>query len=152
VLELAGQVHTEVFVMDGVDARPIRHERCSNRMSVNPLLHTGNEVVFPGTPLKLPGAEGNETRKQQHTQKCEDQVRRAGARGMFGVHRARSLAQKHARQGMFFISCADIGIMLVFKWYITQIEPLSVITTSTMVKISANMDHPPSTLVFMCRK
>ena len=34
----------------------------------------------------------------------------------------------------------------------TQIEPLSMITTSMMVKISASMFQPPSARVFMCRK
>ena len=34
----------------------------------------------------------------------------------------------------------------------THNEPLSAITTSTMVKISAIIDQPPSDLVFMCRK
>ena len=34
----------------------------------------------------------------------------------------------------------------------TQIEPLSMITTSMTVKISASIDQPPSALVFMCRK
>ena len=42
---------------------------------------------------------------------------------------------------MFLISCGDIaGIMFWFRWYITQIEPASVMTTSTSVKTSASSD------------
>ena len=44
------------------------------------------------------------------------------------------------------------GIMLWFRWYITHNEPLSVITTSTTVKISASMVQPFSDFAFMCRK
>ena len=44
------------------------------------------------------------------------------------------------------------GIMLVFRWYITHSEPVSVMTTSTSVNISDSMFQPPSDLAFMCRK
>jgi hypothetical protein len=50
------------------------------------------------------------------------------------------------------MSCTDIGIMLVFMWYMTQSEPASVMTTSTIVKISASMFQPLSDLASMCRK
>ncbi len=36
--------------------------------------------------------------------------------------------------------------MLWLRWYITHSEPVSVITTSTRVKISASMFQPPSRL------
>ncbi len=42
--------------------------------------------------------------------------------------------------------------MLWLRWNITHNEPLSVMTTSTSVKISASMVQPPSDLAFMCRK
>ena len=53
---------------------------------------------------------------------------------------------------MFRIVCGSTGIMLVFMWYMTQIEPASMITTTITVKTRASMDQPPSTLAFMCRK
>ena len=42
--------------------------------------------------------------------------------------------------------------MLVLRWYITHSEPISVIATTTRVKISAIIVHPPSELGLMCRK
>ena len=44
------------------------------------------------------------------------------------------------------------GIILVFRWYMTQSEPERVMTTRTIVKISASMVQPPSEREFMCRK
>jgi len=46
----------------------------------------------------------------------------------------------------------DMGIMLLFMWYMTQIVPDRVMTTSTTVKIIASMVQPPSDLEFMWRK
>ena len=55
--------------------------------------------------------------------------------------------------GNFFVERDGvIGIMLTRRWYITQIEPASVMMTITSVKISAIIDQPPSERVFMCRK
>ncbi len=48
--------------------------------------------------------------------------------------------------------CIEAGIILWFIWYMTHIEPLSVITSSMVVKSSANNVHPPSDFVFMWRK
>jgi hypothetical protein len=42
--------------------------------------------------------------------------------------------------------------MFELRWNITQIEPASVMTTRTIVKISAIIVQPPSDLVVMCRK
>jgi hypothetical protein len=58
-----------------------------------------------------------------------------------------------ARSRLHHMSAAAcIGIMFVFMWYITQIDPLSVMTTRMIVKISAIIVQPPSDLPLMCRK
>ena len=44
------------------------------------------------------------------------------------------------------------GIVLVFRWYIIHSDPLSVMTTSTSVKISDIHAQPPSAFEVMCRK
>src|SRR4029077_1388604 len=47
-------------------------------------------------------------------------------------------------QGTLRICSADGDIMLVLRWYITHMDPLSVMTTSTRVKISDIHVQPPS--------
>ena len=72
----------------------------------------------------------------------------AGLAGCGG--RSVSVLMGQGRLRMSIMSCT--GIMLVFRLYITQIDPASMINTNTAVNSSASMDQPPSTRVFMCRK
>ena len=55
-------------------------------------------------------------------------------------------------QGTLRICSGDGAIMLVLRWYITHMDPLSVMTTSTRVKISDIHVQPPSAFEVMCRK
>ena len=57
---------------------------------------------------------------------------------------------------IFYICCVIgllvFGIMFWSMWYMTHIEPASVMTTRVRVKTRARKIQPPSDLVFMCRK
>ncbi len=120
-----------IFIYSSSDLLPAVPRRRGRGRCVNPLIDAFDEVELPCPALDLPGAERDEARKKQHRAKRECQP---------------------SCHGMFFMSWADGGIMLVLRWYITQIDPLKVMTTSTSVKTSASNDQPPSILVFMCRK
>ena len=50
------------------------------------------------------------------------------------------------------MSWVDTGIMLEFRWYMIQMDPLRVITTRTSVNINANMFQPLSERASRCRK
>ena len=106
------------------------HPLCALGQKQHHAVDPVDQFEFPGTALQLPGTE----------------------RGKAGKQENRANRQRQAPQGMFFMSWVDIGIMFWLRWYMTQIEPLSVMTTSTSVKISASIDQPPSAFPFMCRK
>jgi hypothetical protein len=57
-----------------------------------------------------------------------------------------------ARQGFCRASCGDIGIIFWSMWYMTHIDPTSVMTTRVSVNSRARKVQPPSDFVFMCRK
>ncbi len=128
-----GHTHVPVFVARRADLRPTRRSRRSDCGCMHALVDPFNEIELPSPALDLPSPERDESCKKKN---CNG-----------GGSRPRSTPQ-----GMFFISCADIGIMLWFRWNITQIEPVNVMTTRINVKASAVIDQPPSTFVFMCRK
>src|SRR5262245_58008313 len=60
-------------------------------------------------------------------------------------HAAAAQSRRHRlRHGMFLICSGDGSVMFVFRWYITHSDPDSVITTSTIMKISDIHVQPPS--------
>ena len=127
-----------VFVPDGVDRR---NGRCG-RLGVDARLDAREEVELPAAALELPGTEGDEAGE------CQQQgCRESDAGGARARRRAIGGAQ-----GRLCRCCVVIGIMFWFRWYITHNDPASVITTSTIVKISARKVQPPSERAFMCRK
>ena len=93
-----------------------------------------DQLEFPGAAFDLPDAQRHEPGEQQQRDQACDVDGRARSR----VHH--------------MSAAACIGIMFVFMWYITQIDPLSVMTTRMIVKISAIIVQPPSDLPLMCRK
>ena len=111
------------------------------------LLDLCDERIFPLQALDLPGAEGDKNDAQQRRAKHNRPPRPRRT----GHGRACALLRVH---GLSWCIAASImlGIMLWFMLYITQIEPLSMMTTTITVNIMANIDQPPSILVFMCRK
>lgn len=116
------------------------------------LLDAGDEIELPGPALDLPGAEREEAGKGKGR---TDRQSHPGRRASLAAGRCVVVGAgvwRRGRQGMFFMSCTDIGIMLAFMWYMTQSDPASVMTTSTIVKISASMFQPLSDLASMCRK
>lgn len=116
------------------------------------LLDAGNEIELPGPALDLPGAEREEAGKGQGRADRQSHPGRRAARAAGWRAVAGAGVWRRGRQGMFFMSCTDMGIMLAFMWYMTQSDPASVMTTSTIVKISASMFQPLSDLASMCRK
>ncbi len=119
---------------------------------VHALFDAGDEIELPGPALDLPVAERHEAGKGKRRADHEDHPCGRGALAAGHCVAGVAVWRRGRRQGMFFMSCTDIGIMLAFMWYMTQSEPASVMTTSTMVKISASMFHPLSDLASMCRK
>lgn len=119
---------------------------------MGPLFHLRDQVLLPGQAVHLPGTEGAQPREQRDRNHAQDGQGGCAA-GIAGVSPecVESLLPP-SRQGIFRMSWTDMGIMLEFKWYMIQMDPLSVITTSTSVNINANMFQPLSDLVSMCRK
>ena len=108
-------------------------------------LATADDLFFRRAGLDLPRTQRCEQREKKNAGEGEQRQRRRGTRSPGRV------GQRPA-QGMLRISCMDAGIMLLFMWNITHSDPLRVITTSTMVKISASMFQPPCEWAFRCRK
>src|SRR6202048_2184709 len=137
VEEDTGRSNAPVFVLGGADPRPFREWRYGNRSCVSPLRHPGDKIELPGAPFDLPSSECDKSTEQQ---KRAERCRRLLDPPCHGILR------------MSCIPCIEAGIILWFRWYMTHSEPLSAITTSMMVKSSANSVHPPSALVFIWRK
>jgi hypothetical protein len=130
-----------VFVVGRVGGGPFAARGRRAGRGVHALVDAGDEIELPGPALDLPGAERDEAGEGEDGADRQRQPRGGG-----------TLADRGCHQGMFFMSCIEAGIMLVFMWYMTHSEPASVMTTSTSVKISASMFQPPSDLASMCRK
>lgn len=90
-------------------------------------IHRRDEFVLPGPPLELPDAEPRQHRRTEERRQ-RDAPPCAGPAGI--------------GHGSWLGSCS--GIMLALRWYITQSEPDSMITTTMMVKSSAVIVQPPS--------
>ena len=110
--------------------------RCGHRTGMNPRLYTRDQVELPGAAIHLPDGKHHETSHQQKRGKVECDER----------------GDSFASQGFCRASCGDIGIMFWSRWYMTHIEPTSVMTTRVSVNTRAMKVQPPSDLVFMCRK
>ena len=110
------------------------------------LLDPFDQGQLPLQSVELPCAEGEEA--QAHQQ---------GAGGGEPPGRGRTGRWREGARGGHHGACLIIsvimpGIMLWFMWYMTQIEPDNMITTSIRVNSMASIDQPCSTLEFMCRK
>jgi hypothetical protein len=103
---------------------------------MDPRLHARDQVELLGAAMDLPDGERGETGHKEDRGEVEGDQRR----------------DPSARQGFCSASCGDIGIMFWSMWYMTHIEPTSVMTTRMSVNVRDMKVHPPSDFVFMCRK
>ena len=113
-----------------------------DRRRADTRIDPGDEIELPAQPLHLPDPEADEQRRAEQRERHQHRSPHSAARGR----------RQHVRHGMFRMSAADIGIMLVLRWYITQVEPESTMTRMMTVNSSAIIDQPPSILGLMCRK
>jgi len=114
---------------------------------MNALLDAVDQRQLPGAAFDLPDAEGDQSNEGSEQENRAPQGRTRSPRGAawFVILGAHGIAH-------FIPVISWIGIMLLFRWFITHSEPDSAITTITMVKISAIMLQPFSDLGLMCRK
>lgn len=135
-----------VFGIVGREGRPFGSGGGRDSSRVRPLVDAGDQLMFPVHAKQLPGPERQEYGTGERDPGGPEKARPRGGGARF-------------TQGMSCICCTEElpagpmdGIILWFRWYMTQIEPISTIATSTMVKISASKVQPPSEREFMCRK
>jgi len=85
---------------------------------MDPRLDAGDEIPLPGQALDLPDAERSEQQCPENAE-CKQTAPLAPAR-------------RHGA-GLTVGSPIMPGIMFAFRWYMIQIEPAMVITSSTAV-------------------
>ena len=137
----------------GADLAPFAGPRRAHGASMDPGIDPRDQVELPRPALDLPGSETDQ--RQEHHQRDEAEGGAAqGRRRGRGAGPARGLPVVGGpdQGALCMTSWADIGIMLLLRWYITQTEPESMIVTSVIVKIIAMKVQPCSECVFMCRK
>lgn len=151
------RLHVAVFILCSRDTRPPRRSWNSNGWRMHPGIDPRDQIELPTAPRNLPGAEPHQRREHNEDRNAKHRKTKKGA-GFLPLPSSIILSQagfRHLRghsYGMFRMSWALIGIMFEFRWNMTQSDPVSTIARMTMVKIKANMVHPPSARVFMCRK
>ena len=159
--EGAAGAHAPVLGIGLGQSRPLRRRGRGHRRRMDALGHLGDQAELPGAALDLPVAQrhqaGDGRRGKQRQRRQPDGRQRARGIGnaFGGVGGARIFDRRAVvggtGQGRVLVVCMP-GIILEFRWNITHSVPVSVITTSTSVKISASMFQPPSDLALRCRK
>ena len=114
-----------------------------HRRGRQPRTRLGDQRPFPGQPLDLPHAQPDQ---QQDRRDDRDDQPRPGAG-------ATHIPPPTSPDADMAPDMAPVpGIMFWFIWYMTHSEPVSAITTTISVNISAISVQPFSDLEFMCRK
>ena len=111
----------------GRNSGPSRRPGCRAGNRVHPVVDGGDQPQLPRPPLDLPHAERDERRRQRQQQRGQEAARDARGAG-YGRPNA----------------SGDIGIMLLLRWYMTQVDPPIVIATTTTVKMNDTIVQPPS--------
>lgn len=119
---------------------------------MNARIDAFNQVQFPLQAKHLPGPQNckqHEQQQGQHRHQASHEGR-APWRGLILRRQGRRLLRvHHHRQVMSEVFSAPMpGIMLVFMWCMTQIEPDITMTSRTSVNTSAIMFQPPSAFEF----
>ena len=105
VIEGGGECDAAVFVARRIEARPGRRRRQRRGRRRQPLGHCGDQSLFPGLALDLPGAERNEN--GEHEQCRDEQTEPRPPLLLLWPARSRSFSAEASFRGLVMILQRD---------------------------------------------